>query len=110
MRISLSHFVFSLALKGKYAESGVQNSQAISSLGRREDFSNSETLCDLVQERGLHVNVELSFVFLSHSKVKGKAWESLNLALFLGPFRVRLSDFKGFGAFLSRDFPETFIH
>ena len=56
------------------------------------------------------MNVELSFVFLSHSKVKGKAWESLNLALFLGPFRVRLSDFKGFGAFLSRDFPETFIH
>lgn len=54
------------------------------------------------------MNIELSCVFLSHSKVK--AWESLNLALFLGPFRVRLSDVKGFGEVLSRDFPETFIH
>lgn len=31
-------------------------------------------------------------------------------ALFLGSFRVRLTDFKSFREFLSRDFPEIFIH
>lgn len=46
VRFSLSHFVFSLVLKGEKSsnESGVQNSQAISPLERREDFSNLETL------------------------------------------------------------------
>lgn len=56
------------------------------------------------------MNVELSCVFLSHSKVNHEGLgvtESSPLSWVL--FRVRLSDVKGFGEFLVI-LPETFIH